>query len=501
MNKVTARAGTAKVAPLVLTLDAGTSSVRTLLFDAHGCEVQGFGVQLPYQVVTTADGGVEADGDDLSELAVRSLCGIHAQMKASGLRPAAVGSCTFWHNVLGVGEDGRPTTPVIHLFDTRSADAAKKLAERIDALRQHARTGCVLHASYLPAKLLWLSEERPEAFRATRRWMSFGEYLFLKLFGKVVASTSMVSGSGLWNQHENTYDEEILRALPIERSQLSPVEDMDQPLIDLRPEYKERWPEFAGIPWYPALGDGACNNIGSGCHSPERFALMVGTSGALRAVVEAPHIDIPKGLWCYRVDRRRYVLGGALSNGGSVLQWMQRILSLPSKDRLDWELAAMTPGSHGLTILPLFAGERSTGWRAGARAAIAGLNVHTSSLDILRAGLESVALRFRNICELMVERLGTPAEVVASGGALALVPSWTQMIADALGRPVLTCLERETTSRGAALLSLERLGGVGHVGEVTTPMGRTFEAVPAHTEIYDQELRRQRQLYTRLFET
>jgi gluconokinase len=486
--------------PLVVTLDVGTSSVRTLLFDAHGCEVQGFGVQLPYQVATSADGGVEVDGDELSELAVQSLCGIDAQVKASGLRPAAVGSCTFWHNVLGVGEDGRPTTPVIHLFDTRSVEAAKRLAERIDARQQHARTGCVLHASYLPAKLLWLSEVRPEVFRATRRWMSFGEYLFLKLFGRPAASTSMVSGSGLWNQHENNYDEGILSVLPIERSQLAAVEEMDQPLTDLRPEYRALFPKFAGIQWYPALGDGACNNIGSGCDNPERFALMVGTSGALRAVLEAPQIDIPEGLWCYRVDRRRYVLGGALSNGGSVLQWMQRNLALPSEERLDTDLAAMIPGSHRLTIVPLFAGERSTGWRADARAAIAGLNMHTSSIDILRAGLESVALRFRNVYEVMVERLGAPTEVAASGGALSLLPSWTQMMADALGRPMLTCLERETTSRGAALLSLERMGAIRHVGEVRTPMGRTFEPVPAHTEIYIQELQRQRQLYTRLFE-
>jgi len=182
------------------------------------------------------------------------------------------------------------------------------------------------------------------------------------------------------------------------------------------------------------------------------------------------------------------------------LQWMQRTLTLPSEDRLDTELAAMMPGSHGLTILPLFAGERSTGWRAEARATIAGLNIHTSSIDILRAGLESVALRFRNVYEVMVERLCVPAEVVASGGALSLLPSWTQMMADALGRPVLTCLEKETTSRGAALLSLERLGAIRHMGEVTTPMGHTFDPVPAHTEIYNQELQRQRQLYTRLFE-
>jgi gluconokinase len=126
--------------------------------------------------------------------------------------------------------------------------------------------------------------------------------------------------------------------------------------------------------------------------------------------------------------------------------------------------------------------------------------MHTNSLDILRAGLESVALRFRNVYEVMVERLGAPAEVVASGGALLVLPSWTQMMADALGRPLLTCLEKQASSRGAALLALERIGALRHAAEVTTPMGRTFRPVPAHTEIYMEELRRQRQLYTRLFE-
>ena len=206
--------------------------------------------------------------------------------------------------------------------------------------------------------------------------MSFGEYLFLKLFGRAVASTSMVSGSGLWNQHANDYDAEILGALPIDRTQLSAPGDMDQPQTELRSAYKSDWPGLAGTPWYPAVGDGAANNLGSGCHAPDRFALMVGTSGAMRAVIESERVEIPPGLWGYRVDRKRYVVGGALSNGGLVFQWMKRTLALPSGEDdevIEQKLAAMAPGSHGLVILPLFAGERSTQWRAEARAAITGL--------------------------------------------------------------------------------------------------------------------------------
>lgn len=473
----------------------GTSSVRSLLFDGRGAEIDGSGAQVPYRVHTTSDGGVEIDADELAGHVFDAISAARRQM-----RPAAVAIDTFWHNVLGVDASGRPVTPVIHLFDTRSTEAAKQLAQKIDARAQHARTGCVLHPSYLPAKLLWLSQSRPEAFRAAEKWMSFGEYLFLKLFGKATASVSMVSGSGLWNQNGNDYDEGVLGVLPIERGQLSPVDEMDQPATELRAEYRSQWPELNGIPWFPALGDGACNNVGSGCITPERYALMVGTSGAMRAVIEEPRTEIPEGLWCYRVDRKRFVLGGALSNGGEVYAWMKRTLILPSDAEIESRLAGMTPGSHGLTVVPLFAGERSTKWRADARAAIAGMGLTTGPMEILRAALESVALRFRNIYDIMSAVLKPPAEVVASGGAILHSPAWARMMADALGRPIIECVEKEATSRGAALLALERLRVIGHVRELPARLGGTFACEEANRAIYDEELRNQRRLYAKLFE-
>lgn len=484
----------------VVSIDVGTSSVRTLLFDGLGHERPGVGAHLGYEVETTPDGGVEVGADRLLALVVAGIDTIHDRLKVEGLRPSAVACCTFWHNVLGVDAGGRPTTPVLHPFDTRSAAAARQLGERIDGRQQHQRTGCILHASYLPAKLLWLSEINPSAFRATRRWMSLGEYVYLKLLGTAACSTSMVSGSGLWNQRENRYDREVLGVLPIEPGQLAPVDEMDRPVSNLRADYRSRWPQLDGIPWYPALGDGAANNIGSRCTSPDRYALMVGTSGAMRVVSETAPGRIPEGLWCYRVDGKRYVLGGALSNGGGVYDWMKRNLALPSSgDEIEARLAGMPPGSHGLTLLPFFAGERSPGWRAEARAAICGLSAHTSSIEILRAALESVALRFREIYDLMTASFDEPREVVASGSALLHSRAWTQMMADALGRRIVTCLEREASARGAALLSLERLGIIADVGGVSARLGQAFDPVADHRRVYDLELARQRKLYARLF--
>jgi gluconokinase len=477
----------------VLTLDVGSSSVRTLLFDFDGREIGNFGTQIQYRAHTTADGGWEIDLAELTGIAARALTGICEQMRAKAIKPAAVAVDTFWHSIAGVDADGNPTTPLLHPFDTRSAEAARQLAQRVDNRAQHKRTGCVIHPSYPPAKLLWLSETQPEAFQRTKRWMSAGEFLFLKLLGKPIASTSMVSATGLWDQNANDYDPEMLAALPVSRGQFADLADLDQPAM-----CGSRWPELQGIPWFPALGDGACDNIGSGCTTKDRFALMVGTSGAMRTVVEADRVEIPDGLFCYRADAKRFVLGGALSNGGEVFAWMKRTLRLPDHNEvIEQQLAALPPARHGLTILPLFAGERSTGWRPDARAAIIGLGAGTSPIELLQAALESVALRFRNVYEQMESAIGAPREIVASGSALLRSPVWAQMMADTLGHAIIQCVEPEATSRGAALLALERLGVVRNAA---ARYGGLIQPIEKNGELYMAALRRQRRLYGKLFE-
>ena len=501
INRLPVHATTGHV-DCVLTLDVGSSSARTLLFSLDGKQIEGFGSQIPYHARTTPDGGWEIDATELAGIAARAIgdiCGqIREKQHSQDFKPVAVAVDTFWHSILGVDADGNPSTALLHPFDTRSADAAKRLAQRVDNKAQHARTGCVIHPSYPPAKLLWLSETQPEAFQRTKRWMSAGEFLFLKFFGKAAASTSMVSATGLWDQNANDYDAEMLSALPVSRAQFAAPEDLDQPCNNAN---NGEWPELKNIPWFPALGDGACDNVGSGCTTQERFALMVGTSGAMRAVVEAGRIDIPGGLFCYRADRKRFVLGGALSNGGEVFAWMKRTLRLPdSNETIESELAALQPVRHGLTILPFFAGERSTGWRADARAAIIGAGANTSPIQILQAALESVALRFCNVYEIMKSSLGEPRDIVASGTALLRSRVWTQMMADALAHPVVPCVEPEATSRGAALLALERLGVIPDIHRMSPRYGDTVLANTGNSALYKDALGRQRQLYGKLFE-
>lgn len=483
--------------PLILALDVGTSSCRAGLFDAAGAAVPGTSAQARYLPRTTPEGGAEMDPDRLLE----QVCGVMdaalERRRTRGGRIVAVAPTTFWHSLLGVDANGRPLTPVYLWVDARSRADADALRARLDERAVHARTGCVLHWSYWPAKIAWIARTQPLVAARVARWVSFGEYLTEQLFGERAVSVSMASGTGLLDQHTCAWDSGVLDALGFGAERLSPLVGLERSFVGLRGDYAARWPALAGVPWLPPLGDGGTSNVGAGCTTRERAALMVGTSGALRVVWEPEGpFAIPWGTWCYRVDRRRVVMGGALNDGGSLRDWLRRSLRLPAPAEADRAVAALEPDAHGLTVLPFWAGERSPGWAADARGAIVGMRLHTRPEEILRAALEAVALTFGQIEANLRQQVPEIREVVATGGALLHSPAWLQIMADVLGEPVLASAESQASSRGAALLALEQRGLLAQPLESLGPeVSRVYEPVPAHTERYRQAAQRRAWLY------
>ena len=227
---------------------------------------------------------------------------------------------------------------------------------------------------------------------------------------------------------------------------------------------------------------------------------MIGTSGAERVVWSpAGPFEVPWGTWCYRIDERRLVLGGALNDGGSLFDWLRSTLRLPEVSVAEAAIAALEPDAHGLTVLPFWGGERSPGWADDARGAIVGLRLHTEPFEILRACMEAVALRFGEIDHMLSEAMPNAREVVATGGALLHSPTWMQILADVLERPVLASAEPQASGRGAALLALETLGLLDVPLEQWRPaVARRFEPVSEHSRLYRAAAERQRRLYDAL---
>jgi len=483
---------------MILAIDIGSSSVRGVLFDRTGAQVLGAESRHAHRFTVSPDGRVEADADRLFDLVVR--CIDEATAKSAGSAVDGVAFCTFWHSVLGVSRRGHALTPVLTWADSRGADAADRLRGMVDPDASHQRTGCRFHPSYLPAKLLWLKENQPALFREADWWCSIGEYCLHRIFGRKVCSLSMASGTGLFDRRSLRWDGELLGALGVEESRLSPLGDMESPLGEPAKRFADRWPGLRGVPWFPALADGACSNIGSGCAGPSRAAVMVGTTGAMRVVREAGPVRIPRGLWCYLVDRRRTLVGGALGDGGNLYEWMSAALDLGiAGDALDAALLTAQPAGHGLTVLPFLTGERSPGWNPRARGAVLGLGLRTRPLDILQAGMEAVAYRFAAVSRLLAGAAPGIRELVGTGAALLQSGAWPQMIADVLGLPVTLAGTSEASSRGAALLALEALGLIPGIDEAEPLRGRTFSPRRQFAEAHRAAAQEQERLYAAVF--
>jgi gluconokinase len=440
---------------LVMALDIGTSSARAACFDAEARPLPGAEGRVAYTAHAAPDGAVVLDPDALVEAVAKAVDSALAGAGARAGEIAGVGASVFWHSLLALDAARRPLLPVLTWADTRSAAAAAALRARVDAEAAHARTGAVLHASYYPARLRWLRESQPDLFARAATWCGFAEYLLWRLTGDVRASVSMASGTGLFDQDGLAWDAPLLAEVDVGPERLPLIDDAPAP--GLTPEWAARWPSLARVPWFPGWGDGGCGSLGSDCAGPERIALNLGTSAALRLTRPAAVIP-PRGLWRYRIDRTRPLVGGATSEGGNVLAWLRGLLALPDDDGLDAALLQRPPGGHGLTALPFLAGERSPGWRADARATVSGLTLATEPLDLVAALLESVALRLSIVHERLAPLAAPDHVVIASGGALLRSRAWTRMLADAFGRPVTLSHEAEASSRGAALRVLEALG-------------------------------------------
>ncbi len=474
----------------ILAIDIGSSSTRAEVFDASLNTVDNTFAQRTYNLETGADGKAELDPAMLLETVF--TC-IDAATKSVD-HIDAIGTSCFWHSLMGIDADGEPSTAVLMWADTRAAASVSQLTAEIDPSAHHQITGSRLHTSYPMAKLRWLLDTQPEVVARTVRWMSFPEFLQERLTGMAGISTSMASGTGLFDRRTLRWSTPTLGHLGLSEDMLNPRDD--RPVVI---ENNRDWPKLNNARWIPAIGDGAANNLGSHAISPNHPALMVGTTGALRVVTSQPPDTLPPRLWQYRLDSDNALLGGALSEGGGVIAWLMDHFDTGNHQDVERQIAGNRPDSHGLTVLPYFAGERSPNWHSDAVGTIHGLRFDTRPIDIIQATMESIGFSFASILENLAHMLEPPVEIIATGNALRLNQTWIQMIADISGYTLLLPRKTESSLRGAALHALRQIGEEPPQPDIRSDSTR-FDPRPERTEQYTEPRERQAHLYQLLVE-
>lgn len=443
---------------LILALDIGTSSTRTALFDANATRLAGTTAQQGYPLITSADGGAELDPQVLLAAVkgclAETMRAYRADERLQGQAIAGIGVSCFWHSLIGCDAKGRPLTNVITWADARCRGDAARLREEHSEAKLHATTGCMVRASFWPAKMAWIRRTQRKLFTRVAQWMSPAEWLQHQLCGDANCGIAMATGTGLFDPTKLAWSTPMLELCELDREKLRPLSD--EPSVCGK-ELAEEFPELRGVRWFPGLGDGAASNLGSGATRPGLAAINVGTSAALRVMREGREARAPFGLFCYRVDAKRFVVGGAVSNAGNLRAWCLRELKLPDDATIEEQLAATPRPSHGLTVLPFWTAERAPSWNEDDRGVIHGISQHTSAVELLQAITEATYHRLALIAELLARGSKTTPKFIVSGG-IQRSPVALQRLADVLGHPVHPNDEPEASIRGAAIYVLEKLG-------------------------------------------
>ena len=459
----------ARVKPaVVLALDIGTSQVRAFAYDDD--LVIRAGSSRPVSTYTASDGASWQSWPELHASVFDCIREITAEatvdVKALVLSGTASCFLTSWGDgsEAGVGE-------IVLWSDTRASTEQREIAPAVEA--SYERTLCPSHATYWPAKLRWFERHRSHVV-GTVHVGGAKDRLFDLFSGEWWTDPMTAAATGVFDSSAWRWDEELLSVSGITDFQLPQVRDAtDHAPLGAEPAAAIGLPR--GLPVVVGGMDGPLAQLGAAGWDETVATCTVGTSIAFRAASSRRAPDPTMRTWSYPVSRTFWVIGGAGSNGGNVISWLQQLTGGGALGDLVREALSLSPDPQ-LLFLPYLFGERSPLWRDDLRAAIVGLAAHHGQLDIVRAALDGISAAAQELAEAVSAHIPRRPTAVRLTGGFLQENAWAQLVTDALGMPTAVPDPKEATATGAAVLGWLSLG-VGAPADLLSSR-RTEERYP-----------------------
>ncbi len=483
------------MAKYIMSLDAGTTSNRCILFD-QDAQVCGM-AQKEFTQFFPQPGWVEHDATEIftTQLGVARRAIANANVDAGDI--AAIGitnqreTTLVWDKITG-----EPVCRAIVWQCRRTSEYCDQLKEKglTEWFRQ--KTGLVIDAYFSATKLRWILENVPGAReRAQRGELLFGTvetWLIWKLTGGKahVTDYSNASRTMLFNINTLTWDDEILELLDIPKCMLPQVQPSSQ-------IYGYALPQFFGapIPIAGAAGDQQAALFGQACFCPGEAKNTYGTGCFLLMNTGEKPVFSENGLVttiAWGVDGKvEYALEGSIFVAGAAIQWLRDELKF-IESSMDSEYMAMkVPDTNGCYVVPAFTGLGAPHWDQYARGTIVGLTRGCNKYHIIRATLDSLCYQTCDVLRAMEADSGIQLALLKVDGGASSNNYLMQTQADLTGSPVLrpTCVE--TTAMGAAYLAGLAVGYWASRDEIRKHWAVDRRFVPAIGD--DQRQRRLKQ--------
>jgi gluconokinase len=467
-------------------VDIGTTSTKAVVFTITGQIVAQHALEYP--VISIVPGMAEQAPPQIYEAVLDAIGGAVREAHAAADDIAFVSFSAAMHSVMAIDAQGALLTNSIIWADNRAADWAQRIRADFDGHAIYLRTGTPIHPMSPLCKLMWLRHEQTGIFARAARFAGIKEYVFFRLFGRWLIDHSIASATGMFNLRQLAWDEQALKLVGVSPAQLSEPVASTFCVRGLSPDVAQRIGLSAATPFVIGANDGVLSNLGVDAIRPGQVAVTIGTSGAIRAVVDKPIIDPAGRTFCYALTERHWVVGGPVNNGGNVFQWVRDVLAsseaeLARQAGIDpyevlTEMAEqVAPGAEGLLFHPYLAGERAPLWNADLRGSFFGLGLHHRKDHMIRAALEGVIFNLHGILPAVEDLIG-PATCIMATGGFAHSALWRQIMADIFDREVVVPESVESSCLGAAVLGLYALKMVASLDVVSTMIGATHRHYP-----------------------
>jgi xylulokinase len=477
----------------VIGIDLGTQSLKAVVVDSDLVLRGEASVQ--YQPSFPAPGWAEQDPG----LWLRALKpAISRALAAAGLEPIDIKGIAVAGQLDGclpVGADGKALAPCVIWMDRRpQAEVAG-----IDAGLIRRRTGLVLDATHMAAKIGWMTRHLAET-HAVRTWHQPVSFVVAALCGRSVIDHALASTTMLYGLDERDYADDLLGLFQIDRASLPEIDDATAVAGALSRAGAELTGLPVGTPVAVGTGDDFANPIGAGIVAPGVVACNLGTAEVTGTVSNDLRIDGDGLVETHGFLGNRFLVSNPGWLAGGAVTWFLSTFGVATPAELSRLAAEAPPGCDGLTFLPALSGAMAPRWVADARGAFYGLTASHGKAACARALLEGCAFAMRDVVDRMdAMGLSTARIRLCGGGAKSQV--WAAIRADLCQRPVEVSDVNDAAPLGAAVLALVSVGLVGSVDEAARCLpGRisVTEPDPARAAVYDSAYRRYRRLFDAL---
>jgi gluconokinase len=469
----------------MLGVDIGTTSTKAVLFTENGEVIQQ--ENIGYPLYTPNISTAEQDPEEIFQAVLKAISNITKQHPQKQI--SFVSFSSAMHSVIVMDGEDQPLTPCITWADNRSEAWTHKIKNDLNGHEVYKRTGTPIHPMSPLSKLAWITNDRPEIATRAKKYIGIKEYVFQKLFNQYVVDYSLASAMGMMNLKTLDWDEEALAITGVSREHLSELVPTTQTFTNCDPEIAKQIGMDPNTPFVIGASDGVLSNLGVNAIRKGEIAVTIGTSGAIRTIIDKPQTDEKGRIFCYALTENHWVIGGPVNNGGMILRWIRdefasseietaKRLGIDPYEVLTKIAERVRPGSDGLLFHPYLAGERAPLWNPDVRGSFFGLTLSHKKEHMIRAALEGVIYNLYTVFLALIECMEGPVTRIQATGGFARSAVWRQMMSDIFESELVVPESYESSCLGACILGLYATGKTESFEIASEMIGSTYKHTP-----------------------